>query len=287
VIHQQIFEADGKAFNVAVGPVNGPPLLMFHGVTRRWQTFTPVLPALMSRYQIFAFDFPGHGLSDRTNRGYRVADFAHSLETLLSLPPFSTQHNWVIYGHSLGSMVAGDLAGKFGRKVSGVVLEDPPFHTMGERMKSTSLQSYFEGVSPFAGSTAALADIVRGLAEVRMTHPETAVVTRLGDVRDEPSLRFAAKCLSQLDPRVYEPIVAGEWLDGFDWEARFGSIQCPALLLQADPDAGGMLLDADADRLASLLPDLTRVRCQGVGHLIHWQQTELLLRCVQNFLDTL
>ncbi len=286
MIHEQIIEADGKAYNVAVGPENGPPLILFHGVTRRWQCFTPLIPSLMLRFQIFAIDFPGHGKSEPTRRGYRVADYLSNAETLLNTPPFSTQRECFLYGHSLGSMVVAGLAGRLGTKVRGAVLEDPPFHTMGNRVGDGPLLDYFRAVSELVGAPDGVSETARKLAEVSMGTPNGDVV-RLGDVRDAASLRFTASCLAQLDPAVFEPIVAGQWLDEYDHQDVLSSIACPTLLLQADMAAAGMLTDNDAAEAEDRASDLIRIKYSGCGHMIHAQQTSKLLRHVEAFLDSI
>lgn len=287
LIHEQFFECGDRAFNAAVGPENGPPLIMFHGVTRRWQTFVPLLPAMTLRHRVFAFDFPGHGKSDRTPERYRVVDYVEQLETILRMPPFSTQQKLILYGHSLGAMVATDLAVRLRNKVTSVILEDPPFHTMGERIADTPLLSYFQGMSQFANSPDSVQTITTKLADVTTEDPTSGASIRLGDVRDAASLRFTARCLSQLDPRVFEPIIASRWLEDYDWQNVLQSLESPTLLLQADPTAGGMLTDEDAGTAAGLASDLTVVRYPDTGHLIHWQRTNKLLRHVEAFLESI
>lgn len=286
MIHEQIFEAGGKACNVAVGPENGPPLILFHGVTRRWQTFLPLLPSLTARFHVFAIDFPGHGKSEPTNRGYRVADYVAYAETLLLTPPFSTQRQCYLYGHSLGSMVVAALASRLGSKVRGAILEDPPFHTMGSRIGDTPLLDYFRTVAELAGPNDDISGTAKQLADVTMQTPAGKTV-RLGDVRDAAALRFTASCLSRLDPRVFEPIVAGQWLDDYDPPAVLAAITCPTLLLQADPTAAGMLTDADADDAIERAADLIHTRFSGTGHMIHVEQTSRLLRHVEAFLESI
>ncbi|TXT29489.1 MAG: putative hydrolase, partial [Planctomycetota bacterium] len=86
---------------------------------------------------------------------------------------------------------------------------------------------------------------------------------------------------------VLSPIVAGRWLEGFDWAAAAAKIQCPVLLMQADLSVGGMLTDDDAAEAERLMPDCVRVRLPKVGHLIHWLQTDTCLRLVNSFLESL
>ncbi len=286
MFHEQIFEVQGKSINAAVGPNNGPALLMLHGVTRRWQTFVPLLPALSTRFEVFAFDYLGHGKSDRTHRSYRVIDYVETMTELLMHPPFSTQKKIYLYGHSLGSMIAAALAGRFAQKVEAVVMEDPPFQTMGKRIETTPLLSYFNGLSEFAGASDAPTALAKRIADMRVIDPHSQQTTRLGDTRDAASLLFTAKSLAQLDPRVFDSILSGQWLDGFDVESVLAAIQCPALLLQADWLAGGMLTNEDAQRAVTLMRQASHIRMEGVGHLIHWLRTEQLLRYVQAFLES-
>lgn len=287
MLHEQIFKVGRTACNIAVGPDHGPPLLFFHGVTRRWQSFLPLLPSLMLRHQVFILDFPGHGLSDRLSGRYRVADYVDAAGALLTTPPFSNQKNCILYGHSLGSMVVADLAGRLGDRVRGVIMEDPPFDTMGTRIGDTPLLSFFTAMQQFTGSDDKVTSIAAQLANVTLTDPQSQQQTRLGDVRDAASLRFTARCLQQLDPRALEVIIEGQWLDGFDWQQVLRDLPCPGLLLQADPSSGGMLTDKDADNAAELATDLTQIKYASTGHLIHWQQTSALLRHVEAHLESL
>lgn len=290
--------------NVARGPASGPPLALFHGVLRGWRDFAPLLPAWLPRQEVFAIDFRGHGRSDRGSgfqperfavedgcgskppprtSCYRVLDYVEDAVAVLQTIDRPT----VVYGHSLGAMVAAASAAQQPERVHALILEDPPFETMGARIRETPFHSQFLGLQPLAGSSLAIPDLARELAEVRIVNPATGQATRLGDVRDPTALRFSARYLREVDPRVLLPIVAGEWLAGYDLDAVLRGIRCPTLVLQADPACGGMLTDVDADRLRQSIADCTCVRLPGVGHLIHWQATEATLRLVTGFLESL
>lgn len=285
MLRERIIEVDGKALCIGEGPDHGPPLVLFHGVTRRWQTWLPLLPALTLRYHVFAVDHPGHGGSDWTTHGYRVTDYVRYAERLLRTPPFSTTREFVLYGHSLGAMVVAELAARFGNKVKAAVLEDPPFDTMGTRLAGSPLLGYFEGLLGFTGRTEPLSVLTRELAELRTVDPVTGHSGRLGDVRDAGALRFTARSLSLLDPEVLRQILDGGWTAGFDWQQTLRGIAAPVLLLQGDTTAGGMLVDEEAALAETLAPDLWRVKFPGSGHLLHWQRTDALLRCMQAFLE--
>src|SRR5262249_44586517 len=148
---------------------------------------------------------------------YRVVEYVEDVAAFLR---HGCDEPAVIYGHSLGAMVALAVAG--GSEAGcckAVILEDPPFQTLGSNISDTVYLSQFRGMQPLAGSRHPVADIARGLAEIQLVTPGTGRRTRFGDVRDGVSLRFGARCLSQVDPEVLTPIVAGRWLEGYDLEA--------------------------------------------------------------------
>jgi pimeloyl-ACP methyl ester carboxylesterase len=268
----------------ARGPFAGPPLLFLHGVTRGWRDGLPLLPALAARWQVYAFDFRGHGASSRRTGFYRVTDYVEDAVAFVSnmcpRPP-------VLVGHSLGAMVALAVAADPALSVRALVLEDPPFETMGSRIGQTTLLSLFQGMRQLLGACHGVRDLARSLAQIKLVTPGQDSFAYLGQARDPTSLRFSARCLDQLDPGVLDPIIAGEWLQGYDLLGLLGRVNCPALLLQGDAPAGGMLTDRDADVIESALADCCRVKVNGAGHLIHWLQTEIMLRLMIGFLETL
>lgn len=263
---------------------SAPPLLMLHGVTRRWQTFQPLFASLAVRRKIVALDFPGHGKSSESESGYLVTDYA---EDAIEFASRNFDAPFMLYGHSLGAMVAAQVAAELGDQVVGVVLEDPPLHTMGDRLAQLALMDLFRAMHRVAqAKNASISEQVATLADAQLVDPQTGAATRLGDVRDQVALRFMASCLRPLDPRVLEPIVASQWLEGYNTAAIFEGIERPVLLLQGDPDCGGMLIDEDAGRLEKWAADLTRVRLSGCSHLVHWDRTAMLLNYVHTFLET-
>ena len=259
------------------GPPSGPPLLLLHGVTRNWRDWSLLLPTLAARRQLFASDFRGHGQSDRFSDRYRVADYVGDARTLLQ---HIGKENVVVYGHSLGAMVAYALAAE--ANVEAVILEDPPFRTMGENIGQTTFHALFQGMQTLLQRTRDVAELTRGLSEIIM-----AGSTKLGEIRDKASLRFSAKGLSQLDAGVLTPILSGQWLTGYDWQSMAKNIRCPVLLLQADTRMGGVLADEEADWLEQSLAECYRIRFPKVGHLIHNTEPAETLKIVTNFLESL
>lgn len=271
------------SLNVAETGSNEPTLIMLHGVTRRWQTFLPIVAPLTLRHRLMLVDFRGHGLSDRANDNYLVTDYVNDICELIR------QHcpgPVALYGHSLGAMTVAGVAAELGDRISAIVMEDPPLQTMGQMISTTSLLSYFTAVSRFAGSADSVSAIATALGNSAFHDPTTGQQFRIGDTRDGAQLRFAASCLQKLDPAVLTSIMSAQWLAGYDVDNIFRNLQCPSLLLQADVSAGGMLTDEDARHVASLNSNVVRVQFPGVAHGIHWTESSQLLNTVIPFMES-
>lgn len=271
--------------NVASGSANGRPLVLLHGVLRCWQDYLTLIPALATRWQVHAVDFRGHGSSQWADGNYLVQDYVGDVVHLLKAH-FASQRV-LLYGHSLGAMVAAGVAAELPGAIEAVVMEDPPFETLGRDIEQTSFYPQFAGMLALVRRELPFVELLQALHDLPVVDPGSQQTVRLGTVRDAAALRFAARCLTRLDPRVLEPLVAGRWLEGYDPDAVLRRVRCPALLLQADVAAGGMLPDAIAEQAMAALSDGARIRVAGVGHLIHSQQPDATLRWVTNFLCSL
>lgn len=282
MITERARDLGGVSIQVAQGPANGPPLVLLHGVVRRWTDFVALLPSFLPRWEVHAVDFRGHGGSARTPGRYGVVDYVPDIVALLH----SFDQPAAVYGHSLGAIVALAAAAAAPDKVRALVLEDPPFHTMGRDILGTPFHGQFAGLTRIVRPGRTVAELSVDLAALPIQLPGTPVPVPLGQLRDAPALRYMASCLVNLDPEVLAPIVAGEWLEGYDGPSLAASVRCPALVLEADLAAGGMLTPADSQWLASLLPECATVRHRGVGHLLHWLAPDAVLRSALAWLES-
>lgn len=255
---------------------SGPTLLLLHGVTRCGGDWEPVVAALKASWRVLALDQRGHGRSARAER-YLVNDY---VDDAVRFVRDEVAAPLAIFGHSLGAMVAAAVAAQLPQQVLGVVLEDPPFHTMGNRIAGSTWQAVFRGMQAAIEQRGSIQEITRLLADIRL--PSSVGGTqRLGDVRDLASLAWSAECLHQLDPEVLTCVIEGRWLDGYDTRDILARIRCPAMLLQADPAAGGALTDADAEAAVAALPDSQHIRFPNAGHQLHRDNTQAVLQALQ------
>jgi pimeloyl-ACP methyl ester carboxylesterase len=92
-----------------------------HGLARGWQSFLPLIPTLALRWQVYALDQRGHGKSERAN-SYFAIDYVPDIVGFLR---HEIRRPTVLYGHSLGAMVAAAVAAEAIDLVRAIILEDP------------------------------------------------------------------------------------------------------------------------------------------------------------------
>jgi pimeloyl-ACP methyl ester carboxylesterase len=270
--------------NFASGPRSGPPLLFLHGLARCWQDFLPLMPALLIRWQVCGLDFRGHGASSRTPDRYLLV---HHVGDAASIVRSAFTEPVVLFGHSMGALVAAGVAAQMPERVRAIIVEDPPSSLFLQRIDETMYRNLFVGMKRLASSTLPVSDLAQALGDIHVRAPDGRAAVRLAELRDAAAIRFGARCLRDLDPEVYDPVLEKRWLEGYDSEVIWKGVRCPVLMLRGEESLGGMLPRADADQIAGWLGDCTRVDLPGLGHLIHASAIETTTRLVTGFLESL
>ena len=103
---------------------NGPPIVLIHASPASSRALIPVIDALSSQHTIFAFDSPGFGGSDplstaTVNVEQMAVAYADALAAL-KMPQCT------LYGTHTGACIALELARKFPKQFTGVVLDGVP-----------------------------------------------------------------------------------------------------------------------------------------------------------------
>ena len=254
-------------------------VLFLHGVTRNWRSFYPLLGELNSECKLTAIDFRGHGHSERTSGSYLVTDY---VEDVLAVLESSFVPHQYIYGHSLGAMVALSAAARTNKKIKGIILEDPPFSTMGPQIKGSQLHRFFIGLSELSNSKINSQELFDKFSNIPLHKEGDQQTLLVKDLRDELSRWFAAESLMKIDYEIIEPIINGEWLIGYNFEELAKNVDCPVLLLQADESAGGMLKDADVKLLKrNIKEEISHHFFSGAGHILHTNKTNQILKLLR------
>jgi pimeloyl-ACP methyl ester carboxylesterase len=265
---ERLQAVSGRRFNTASnGPGEGTPILFLHGVLRNWRTFYALYQGLQQDFRLQALDFRGHGKSDRVSGTYLVMSYVEDALALIRQRPAGRV---IIYGHSLGAMVALAIAALEPMRVAAILLEDPPFSTMGSKFPGSPHELYFEGVGRCLDGARDPDRLYHCFSEIIVGEKADGTPVRVRDQRDELSRRFSAESLMTVDRRVLDPIFAGNWLAGYDFSSLARRVRCPTHVLQADAACGGMLGEAEIHLLTLLLGSNCHVMpFIGSGHHLH------------------
>ncbi|HSE24352.1 MAG TPA: alpha/beta fold hydrolase [Pyrinomonadaceae bacterium] len=89
------------------GNEDGEPIIMLHGYSDSWFSFSRVMPLLDRKYRVYVLDQRGHGRSDQPFSGYALPDLARDVVAFMDARGIRRA---TIVGHSLGSFVAQHVA---------------------------------------------------------------------------------------------------------------------------------------------------------------------------------
>jgi pimeloyl-ACP methyl ester carboxylesterase len=281
---ERTFDTGEVKLNYAEGPANGPPLVLLHGLGRRWQVFLPLIPALSLRWHVYAPDVRGHGKSSHVPRGYHAPqycdDIAHFLRELVCAPA-------VLFGHSLGAMLSMSVANDHPELVRALILGDNII--VARRLDSPMYETLFSGLRDLAASKLTAEEIADGIGKIELPMPGSNVPVKIRNLpgNDDAYLLSWASCVRNADPGTYAMTLDGSSFEAWDGEAALHGITCPTLLLQANAKLGGLMSDADVALAKRLLPHPTHVKFDDLGHHLFIQQPEPVLKVVTNFLESL
>jgi len=280
-IEEKKFRCCDVTLNYAEGPDDGPSMVMIHGLGRRWQVLQPIIAPLSKKYHIYAPDLRGHGGSARVPGAYReiqyAADISQFLHGTVGKPA-------IIFGHSLGGMIGMHIAAHEPTLVRALIVGDSMIDPA--LLHSSLYPKLFSSLADLARKGGTAEVIARGLAEIELQLPGLEELVRIGDLpgNDHAYLLRWAECVRHADPDTYTMSVDGTSLEGWDGESLLKKIECPTLLLQANPDLGGLMSNDDVDIAVKLLARSKVVRFPTLGHALYMQQAEPVLRAVQDFL---
>jgi pimeloyl-ACP methyl ester carboxylesterase len=223
----------------AIEAGTGPQVLFLHGVGLRSEAWNSQIDALASRFCVTALDMPGHGDSPPLSGPMSLTDYADAVLAAIKGPV-------MVVGHSMGAMIALDMACRFPDRVRGVV----------------ALNAIFE-----RSAAAALAVQTRAAALDGQTVGDSsgALNRWFGDT---PSAERTAcrDWLCDVDPAGYKmAYTAFASANGPD-RGALASLTCPALFMtgQLEPNSTPQMSQAMAD----LTPHGRAVIVEKAAHMM-------------------
>ena len=283
-LQEHFFDAGELNINYVTGPKNGRPLVLLHGLGRSWQDFALLIPEFAPRWHVYAVDLRGHGKSGHLPRGYTSAGYAGDISKLLAEVIVEPA---ILFGHSMGGVASMHVAAQHPALVRAAILGDNALSD--DVLQRSFYRELFLGLHKLVLTGGSVQELARGLANIRILVPGLDHPIALGDLpgNDEPYLLKWAECLRQLDPDTLAMTLDGSTLADFDSQALLRKIRCPTLILQANPELCGLMTDAEVQQAMRLLPNAKFVKFPLLGHALHQQQPQPVIKAVNAFLEAL
>jgi pimeloyl-ACP methyl ester carboxylesterase len=231
---------------------------LLHGLGVSGQVWQGIGRLLAPSTRLIAPDLRGHGESDKPSAGYLPRDYVGDIAALLAQEP---SRPLAVLGHSLGAVVAAQLAAERPELVSKLILVDPPFDAERPRDQIQQVE--------------------------RLRHAEGGALER-ELMRREPGMgNLYATALANLyrtaSDGAFQAVLRAE--QGFPAVvALLGNIQVETLVIAADPTLDAALGEEAARRVAEALPKGRLLVIPGARHAIHASKPRPFAEAVLGFL---
>ncbi len=234
----------------------GPPVVLLHGVgggRGAWDADGSDTGAALAAagHAVLAMDFPGYGLS-ATIEPHDLAGLAAALQATLAALALAPV---VLVGHSMGGMVAQELAARAPRMVAGLVLAStsPAFGKPGGDWQQGFLQSRFAPLDAGLGMAGLAAQLVPA-----MVAPGASAA----------AITAAQALMAGVPEATYRRTVAA--LVAFDRRADLPKIAVPTLVITGEADRTAP--PEVARRMAERIPGASCQVVPHAGHLLNLEQ---------------
>jgi len=241
------------------GDRGGEAVILLHGYSDSWFSYSRVLPLLPSRYHVFALDQRGHGDSDRPLDGYAMRDLAADVIAFMDARGIARA---TIVGHSMGSFVAQQAALRAPNRVSRLVL-----------IGSTTTPRTIDGMTELGAIVDTLGDPVP--ASFGREFQESTVYQPLPRAFMDTVVAESLK----LPARVWQSLMAG--MLATDPADGLRAAAIPTLVLWGDRDV--LAPRAEQDALVAMIGTATLRIYPETGHALHWERPADFARDVDAF----
>jgi pimeloyl-ACP methyl ester carboxylesterase len=240
---------------------SGAPVLLVQGLGYGRWGWDPVVPGLAERFRVLTFDNRGIGDSDKPPGPYTARMMADDALQVLDEAGLELAH---VVGASLGGMIAQEAAAAAPERVEKLVLcSTTPGGPDAVPMPEVTVRLFHEAAS---------------------LPPEQALrrfVENALSPDAPPALAdeiYARRLANPPDPVAWQAqAAAGTTFPGVD-----GSIGAQTLILHGTAD--NVVDHRNAELLAARIPGARVELIPGGGHLFFWEQPDLFVRIVSEFL---
>ncbi len=247
---------------------SGTPLVLLHGFTDTWRAWTPLLPELERRHDVFAPTLPGHAGADALGSELTWERLVDAVAESIAAQGFDGPVHLV--GNSLGGWLALELAVR-GHARSVVALCPGGGWEHGSP-EGAQVAKFFKQTGRLLGLAAGRADFLAGRPGLRRLALRDLVAdpARVPPAQAAHMIRSAAAC------EVRDEMIALTEAEHF---GELGPIDCPVRVAWGTEDK--LLPPARySARLRKLVPQAEWVDLPGLGHLPMWDDPAAVTRTI-------
>jgi len=260
-----------------LGNPSGPKLVFLHGLLGSAANWRKVTSLMEGDYHILVFDQRGHGRSFQPESGYAPEDYALDLKEILD------QLGWervLLVGHSMGGRNAIAFAHQWPHRVIGLVIEDIGPDSAEEGMaRIEKLLSLVP--TPFTSRAAAKKFLLEEYPKLIPWNSDPMTLARFFYSNIEEKDDGTA------DWRFHMPGILASLHEGRVKErwAEWKSLNMPILVIRGERSTD--LSRSTFERMLNENPGVRGVEIPGVGHWIHFADTERFAAELKNFFASL
>ena len=111
----------------------GEPIILLHPLPRSSVMFIELMDALEKELRVIAPDYPSYGMSDHVSGRPTIADYATAVIEVMDALGVAEAD---IYGDTVGTYVAVELANSHPKRVKAIILANLPYYPTKEYMKA-------------------------------------------------------------------------------------------------------------------------------------------------------
>jgi|SRR5579884_638827 len=247
-------------------PADAPILLLLHGIGVDWRVWQSIGRRLQPYFHLYALDLRGHGQSEKPLHGYSLADYAADIESFLDQLELQ---DVTLVGSSLGGLISCVVEASTA-VIPGRILVDPPL-----TWRPAASRALFEAILRIKSEELAPEEQSRQLSDaLTEDNPKIGGLQRA----------YLTKTWSVVPPVVLRDMLAesaGGWLPRL--LPHLETIESPVLIMRANPELGGVLMEEAAATAAAALPRGSLEYFAKAGHAIHGTRPLAFLDSVLRF----
>jgi non-heme chloroperoxidase len=243
------------------GDIFAPAVIFLHGLSDSRHSFAALFESLPDNIHAIAITQRGHGNSDKPAEGYRLADFVKDIADFMQARQMQTAF---IAGHSMGGMVAQQIAVSYPSMVQGLVIIASDANFMDN-----------------PGSPEFYNTILKMQGPIERSFMDEFQRSTLHNSIDPEYLNTLVDESMKLTLPVFKAVCTG--IFNSDLSKAIAAIKAPTLILGGDKDL--ICAPGEQQKMQSAIPRSKLIMYENTGHALHWENPHRVVNDLVHFIE--